>query len=103
MEQIDLIVVIANKFTEEDIMGAANEAGAHGGTVIHGRGTADREHMNLLGLSIDPEKEVLLIISPRNKTKEITAFLKDRFDMTRPNKGILFVIPVKKHLGIKEL
>ena len=41
MSDLNLIVVIANKYKEEEIMMVANEAGAHGGTVIHGRGTAD--------------------------------------------------------------
>ena len=98
----DLIVIIANKFSEEDIMKAANEAGAHGGTVIHGHGTANQVQLSLLGLTIDPEKEVILVVVNREITKILKRTLTEKFIMEEPNKGILFVMPIKKYRGVFE-
>ena len=39
----ELIVSIVNAGFSEAVMEAAKEAGARGGTVIHGRGTANKE------------------------------------------------------------
>lgn len=103
MSELDLIIVIANKYKEEEIMLAANQAGAHGGTVIHGRGTANLEKLNLLRIKVEPEKEIVLIVCKCENTNEIKAKISEKLSLTKPNHGILFVIPIKKALGDLEV
>ncbi|HHU79935.1 MAG: P-II family nitrogen regulator [Bacilli bacterium] len=103
MSDLNLIVVIANKYKEEEIMMVANEAGAHGGTVIHGRGTADPKKMNLLRLTVEPEKEVILIVCSQEKTEAIKQAVKEKLNLEKPNHGILFVVPIKKAIGYMEV
>lgn len=59
----ELIVIIAGKGQTDLVMNAAREAGARGGTVIHGKGTGGGEPQKFHNISIAQEKEVILIVS----------------------------------------
>ena len=67
----ELLVVIANQGYNEQIMDAAREAGARGGTVIHARGTGQQKAEQFLGISLASEKDVILIVTPTEKKAEM--------------------------------
>nr|MBP9943015.1 P-II family nitrogen regulator [Desulfomicrobium sp.] len=58
LENFDCIVTIVNKGHSEPVVEASRKAGAEGGTIIFGRGTGIREVKSIMGLAIDPEKEI---------------------------------------------
>ena len=58
----EMIVCIVNNGFSEAVMDAAKAAGARGGTVINARGTADKEAEKFFNISIQPEKEMVLIL-----------------------------------------
>lgn len=59
-----LIVVITNSGYSEEVMGVARGAGATGGTVIHARGTGLKSAKTFFGVTIQPEKDMILIVAP---------------------------------------
>ena len=66
----ELIVVISNYGHMEEIMEAAREKGAGGGTVIHAKGTGMEKAEKFLGVSIVDERRLrLLWQKPRIKTR----------------------------------
>ncbi len=62
LDNFDCIVTIVNKGHSDPVVDASRKAGAEGGTIIFGRGTGIREVKSILGLAIDPEKEIVLTL-----------------------------------------
>ena len=62
--QHELIVVIAEHGAAADVMDAARGAGARGGTVVRGRSLASEEAQKFLHITIQPEKDLVLILVP---------------------------------------
>ena len=46
------------------VMDAAKEVGARGGTVLNARGTANKEAEQFFRISIQPDKEIVMILVP---------------------------------------
>ena len=63
MSNFELIVAIINKDYASNLMEAAREAGAKGGTILNARGTGDHNVEKLFGLTLQQEKEVVLILT----------------------------------------
>ena len=100
----DLITIILNKGFADDVMAAAREAGAGGGTVLHGRGTARPEDATFFGITLVPEKEILLIVSEKEKTAAIFDAMAKLPCLMQPGSGIAFSIEADGfvNLGKKE-
>lgn len=62
--QHELIVVIAEHGFAADVMDTARGAGARGGTVVRGRSLAAEEAQKFLHITIQPEKDMVLILVP---------------------------------------
>ena len=100
----DLITVILNKGFADDVMAAARQAGAGGGTVLHGRGTARPEDASFFGITLVPEKEILLIVSEKEKTGAIFDAMARLPCLFQPGSGIAFSMAADGfvNLGKKE-
>ena len=64
LSAFELIITIINRGFSEDVVDAAKSAGAQGGTVLHARGTGVHEAEKFFGISIQPEKEMVLTLVP---------------------------------------
>ena len=58
----EMIMCIVNAGFSETVMEAAKSAGARGGTILNGRGTANKEAESFFHIAIQPEKEVVMIL-----------------------------------------
>lgn len=96
----DLIVTIVNKGEAENVVDASRRAGAEGGTIMFGRGTGIHEHAKLFGISIEPEKEIVLTLIDRQKSAEVLEAITNEVKLNKPGKGIAFVLEVEKVVGI---
>ena len=91
----ELISVIVNSGTADQVMDAARKAGATGGTVINARGTARPEDAPFFGITIVPEKELVMILCPRELTAGIMESIMNEFSDAKPGSGIAFRMPVE--------
>jgi nitrogen regulatory protein PII len=98
-----LIVAIVKKGWAERVILAAQAAGARGGTVICGRGTGIHESKKLLGIMIEPEKEIILILIHKDKVKRVLKAVVEAGNMEKPGTGVGFVLDVEKVVGIVHL
>lgn len=96
------IFVIVNKGMSVEVLEAAESAGSTGGTVIHGRGSGTAEKAKLFNIAIEPEKDIVLILTKRENTEEIAAAIEKRLQISEPGAGILFVLNVARTLGLYE-
>ncbi len=101
--QFDLIVTIVNKGSCQTVVKASKQAGAEGGTIIYGRGTGIRENKTIMGIPIEPEKEIILTIVPQTNTEIIHAAIIEAGKLNQPGAGISFVLELKKVAGICHL
>ena len=86
-----MITVIVNTGYADDIMDAARKAGAKGGTVLHARGTASPEDATFLGITIVPEKEMLMILCEDGQLEAITQSIQALKCLQEPKVGIMYI------------
>ena len=65
----ELILTIINRGYADLVMDAAKNAGASGGTIVHARGTGIHEAEKFFGIIVQPEKEIVLILTERENEK----------------------------------
>jgi len=96
----DKITVIVNRGMAEEVMDIARKAGVTGGTILHGRGTASELSVKLLGMEIEPEKELVMILTTSDLVDNVVNSLYNELQLDNPGNGILFVEPVLKVHGL---
>lgn len=94
------LTVIVDRGMAEEVMTIARNAGAKGGTILHGRGTGAEFTEKLLGMEIEPEKELVVILMPTKFMKKAIKDLHEKLDLDTPGKGILYVEPVVSVVGL---
>ena len=67
--------------------------------VIYGKGTADRDMLNLLGLT-DNDKTIILSVVREENIKDILETLAEKFEKIKNGKGIAYTIPMKSIIGV---
>lgn len=96
----ELIIAIVNRGFSDAVMDAAKEAGAHGGTVFLARGTGANDTQKFFGITIQPEKEVVMILVPREKKRDIMRAVGRGASLTREGRGMAFSLPVDDVVGV---
>lgn len=94
------ITVIVDKGKAENVIDAATRAGSKGGTVINGRGSGIHETSKLFSMEIEPEKEIVIILSAKEKTEAIVSSIRQELKIDEPGKGILYIQDVNKTYGL---
>ena len=98
-----LIVTIASEGYAEDVMNAAKKAGATGGTTLNGRGLETDKIVKFLGISIEPEKDVVLILAEEKIKNKIMESILESCGLKTPGRGICFSLPVSHVVGLKNI
>lgn len=96
----ELIICIVNTGFTDVVMDAAKEAGARGGTVIHGRGTANKEAEEFFGISVQPDKETVMILVTSNIRDAVLHAVYNAAGLKTAGQGIAFALPVTNVVGI---
>ena len=89
-----LIVAVANEGRTDTVMNAARAAGAAGGTVIHGKGTASEEAAHFFNISIASEKEMIFIVSKKEQKTQIMRSVLEKAGPGTEAGAVLFSLPV---------
>ncbi|MCH5350581.1 MAG: P-II family nitrogen regulator [Clostridiales bacterium] len=100
MTDYELIVCIVNAGFSETVMAAAKEQGARGGTVIHARGTAAKEAEEIFHITVQPDKEIVLIVVPNNIRDAVLHAVYQQAGLKTAGQGISFSMPVTNTVGL---
>ena len=98
-----LIIIMVEDQRTQDVLEAAREAGATGCTVLNqARGEGVKPAKTFLGLSIDSQVEVILMLAEEHMSREIMekVALAGEFDET-PGTGIACQIDVEDAIGVR--
>lgn len=95
-----MITSITNHGQAEALMAIARHAGAKGGTILDARGSCMEDDIKFLGISLAPEKEVLIIVSEAAKTAAILKVLSDQAIFKEPGGGIIFTVDIDQYISL---
>jgi nitrogen regulatory protein P-II 1 len=98
-----LIITIVRNGWGDKVLEASMKAGAEGGTILMGRGTGVHEQQKLLGIPIEPEKEIVFSVVHPDKSEAILQKIVQDCELEKPGAGIAFVVPVERVVGISHL
>lgn len=101
--KIELIVTIVEKGVSSDVIDAANAGGAKGATILHGRGSGIHKKAQFFGLTIEPEKEVVLILVNSMIRETVMKSIAKGIDIEKPGNGVSFVLDVSDVIGTSML
>ena len=96
----EAIFCIVNSGYSEAVMEAAKKFGARGGTVINARGTASKEAETFFHITIQPEKEIVMILVPTEIKENVMHALYKEVGLDTAGQGIAFAMPVDGVVGI---
>ena len=97
-----LIITIANEGYADIIMNVAKRNGANGGTLIKGRGIGGKGSFKLFNVTVEPEKDIILIVCTNEEKNKIMKAILDKNGINTESKGICFSLPIDAAVGIDE-
>lgn len=91
----NLIFTIVNRGFSDEVMNAARERGATGGTVLHGKGSGAKELLQFHNLIIEDEKEAVMIVAGNEIKNSVMDGIMHASGITSQAQGIVFSLPVE--------
>ena len=91
-----LLINFINRGCGLSLETASQKAGARGGTILNARGTSTEDDVQFFGVSLAPEKELLIIISEADQSTAIFQTLSSQPVFSEPGGGIIFTTNVEQ-------
>ena len=95
------LLTVVERGLGDECMAIAREAGAQGGTIIHVHGAGVPQDF-YFPLVIEPQKDIVLIVTPRAGAAPIHKAIFNRMNLAQTGKGIIFALPVLSTVGLYE-
>lgn len=99
-KRFELILAILNQGNVNTVIEAAKSAGARGGTLLHGRRVGFEDVENIFGFTIQPEKDIVLILADSEKRGGIMKKITEVAGINTECKAIVMSLPVDEIVGI---
>ena len=87
-KKFELVICIVNAGFSQVVVEAARKAGARGGSIIRGRGTANPEAEEFFGVTIQPDKEIVLTLVPSEIKDEVLKTIYQESGISKEGQGI---------------
>lgn len=94
--KIVLVMSIVNNGFSDKVMDIAKKLGARGGTILNATGSASVDAEKLYGITINPEKEVVMILVASDIVKDLLNLLYQEVGSDTDAQGIAFTLPVEE-------
>ena len=99
--QKDLILAAVEPGHTDEVMEAARQVGARGGTVLHARDVGTEDAEKFFGISIHPEREIVAIVVTREMRQPVMQAISRAAGSQTPARGVLLSIPVEEAVGMR--
>ena len=97
-----LIIVVTNEGNAEKVMTVAKKNGANGGTLLKGRNVGGKSNFKFFNMTIEPEKDVLLIVCHKDKKNIIMEEILNKYGIKTAAKGMCISLPIDNLVGVIE-
>lgn len=95
----EVILFVCNHGFAYDAMTEARKAGARGGTIIHGRSSISTEKEKFFGITLHPEKDILMIVCLEEQKETLMKAITTKYGVTTEARGLCFSIKVEDSIG----
>lgn len=95
------IITIMDRGVCGQAVEAVTETGSHSGTLLKGRGSGLHEKQRILNIALEPEKDILLLISKEENVEEIIQNIDKKIKITEPGNGLLVSMQVNRIHGMR--
>ena len=95
-----LVAAVVDRGFGGDVMEAAKAAGAGGGTILHSRGIENEEATAFWGLSLQEEREIVLILARHEDKVAIMSAVSEKCGMHSEAKGLVMSLPIDAVMGL---
>lgn len=99
-KKFELILTIVTRGNADIVMDAAKSAGATGGTLLHARRVGFEDVENIFGFTIQPEKDVLAILTESSRKREIMNKITEAAGIKTESRALVMSLPVDEIMGI---
>ena len=96
-----MIFCIVNAGFSGEVMDAARAVGATGGTIIHARGTASKEAEAEFKITINPEKDLIILAVHETIKDAVLKAIYEHVGLGTDGNGVAFSLPISNSVGIK--
>lgn len=98
----DLILAVVDSENSDLAFDAAKEAGCRGGTVLKSRQVSVEQARKVFGITIQPEKEILMILVPRQDKQAILKAICNKVLQSTGEHVTAFALPVTDVMGLTD-
>ena len=96
----ELVIAIVDNGYSEEVMEVARAEGVRGGTVLHARQAAVKEASKFFGISLQPDKEMILIIVGEAHKIELMRSISKALGMRSGAHGLVISLPIDSCAGL---
>ena len=100
MNHVVIWVSVASGYSDE-VIDAAREAGAKGGTVLRGRQRNSERVSQHLGISMQEERDFVMVVVPHEKKGEIMSAISSACGLRTEANGVIVSLPVDEVVGLE--
>lgn len=95
-----MILVSVKEGYSDEVIDAATRAGGKGGTIIRGRRRGNETLVQFLGLSLQEEQEMIMLVAPKENKLDIMKAVSAACGLKTSAQGTVLAIPVDNVIGI---
>ncbi len=96
LTDVSLITCVVQRGMGDDIVKAAQEAGAQGATIHYGKGSGMHEVLGVLSVAINVEKEIINIVVANDLADRIFERIYSAGNLDTPGMGFMFMTELEK-------
>ncbi|MBT8115891.1 MAG: hypothetical protein KJP04_10930 [Arenicella sp.] len=96
LTDVSMITCVVQRGKADAVVKAAQDAGAQGATIYYGYGSGVRERLGILGLAIDVEKEIIIILVADDQVDRIFERMYFAAELDVPGAGIIYQTQLEK-------
>jgi len=96
LTDVSLITCVVQRGQADDVIKAAQEAGAQGATTYFARGSGVRERLGILGLAVEVEKETINVVVANDQADRVFEKMYLAGKLDTPAMGFIYIIPLEK-------
>ncbi|MEG6551441.1 P-II family nitrogen regulator [Desulfocurvibacter africanus] len=95
-----LVVAIVQVGHSNAVIKIAQGLGAGGGTIVFGRGSSVRSASSILGVSVEPGKELIYIVAKKSIVPKLMQLVTESCNLNEPGTGLIFSLPLEAVSGL---
>lgn len=100
VKQYELIICSVDINQTELVVKTAKDLGVKNTTIIKGRATGEFEQQTLMGITIQPERGVVLMVVPKDQRRKVMQEIAQVAGLNTLANGICFSMPIEGWTGI---